>query len=472
MASSQNVGTLTAFINADATALVREFNKVDRQVARWSASMTKPGAQLALGFLGVENALKAVTNSVRNVVANIESIPGVPAETVASIMTLRGNLADAKGTIDQMVAGIAAFGVRAAQAVGVGAAGLFGFKDTSALAKLETPDEIARARDAGFDAKVDAARKKLAAASRASSVAAMTEVQQIAALRAEAARYETFAAASSLNTVQRLEAQASAQEKLNAANEKMAALRKELAAAEQKSGDAFGATLGAAMPAPALRLEALQGQAAEVRRRITELQMGDQSDPANLQAQIRAREQLTKIYERQVPLLEEQKRLGEQIGTQLSSTFAAAVVEGRKFSEVLRGLAADLAQMLLQKSLLGVFAPFTGGLGKIAAGFFGGAKADGGPVSARTPYLVGERGPELFLPEAAGKIVPNHRLGRGGGSGAAGPTFYIDARGADRAGLAELSQAVARLNGSIEERAVAAVFNRSNRGGNFRKAFA
>lgn len=43
------------------------------------------------------------------------------------------------------------------------------------------------------------------------------------------------------------------------------------------------------------------------------------------------------------------------------------------------------------------------------------AKAAGGPVSMGSTYLVGEAGPELFVPNANGYIVPNHMLGRGGG---------------------------------------------------------
>lgn len=37
--------------------------------------------------------------------------------------------------------------------------------------------------------------------------------------------------------------------------------------------------------------------------------------------------------------------------------------------------------------------------------------ASGGPVFGGTPYIVGERGPELFVPGSAGSIVPNHALG-------------------------------------------------------------
>ena len=44
---------------------------------------------------------------------------------------------------------------------------------------------------------------------------------------------------------------------------------------------------------------------------------------------------------------------------------------------------------------------------------FGGGRAAGGPVSAGTAYVVGERGPELFVPGSSGSIVPN---GAGGGT--------------------------------------------------------
>lgn len=39
------------------------------------------------------------------------------------------------------------------------------------------------------------------------------------------------------------------------------------------------------------------------------------------------------------------------------------------------------------------------------------ARAVGGPVSSGSPYMVGERGPELFVPGRSGTIVPNNKLG-------------------------------------------------------------
>ena len=40
-------------------------------------------------------------------------------------------------------------------------------------------------------------------------------------------------------------------------------------------------------------------------------------------------------------------------------------------------------------------------------------KATGGPVSAGSPYIVGERGPELFMPSGSGTIIPNNQMGMG-----------------------------------------------------------
>lgn len=45
----------------------------------------------------------------------------------------------------------------------------------------------------------------------------------------------------------------------------------------------------------------------------------------------------------------------------------------------------------------------------------GNGRASGGPVSANTPYIVGERGPELFVPNASGRIVPNDETAKLGG---------------------------------------------------------
>ncbi|NMN56476.1 hypothetical protein FHT36_000354 [Xanthobacter sp. SG618] len=58
-----------------------------------------------------------------------------------------------------------------------------------------------------------------------------------------------------------------------------------------------------------------------------------------------------------------------------------------------------------------------------------GHRAAGGPVDAYSPYYVGERGPELFVPDQAGKIIPNHQLGGDappvGRTVTMSPTFHV-----------------------------------------------
>lgn len=57
--------------------------------------------------------------------------------------------------------------------------------------------------------------------------------------------------------------------------------------------------------------------------------------------------------------------------------------------------------------------PLVGGLASKAIT----GRAIGGPVSSGRPYIVGEEGPELFVPRSSGTIVPNDRLQSGGQQG-------------------------------------------------------
>jgi formylmethanofuran dehydrogenase subunit C len=66
--------------------------------------------------------------------------------------------------------------------------------------------------------------------------------------------------------------------------------------------------------------------------------------------------------------------------------------------------------------------PLVRGLGSLIDSAFGGFRAAGGSVSAGTPYVVGERGAELFVPSSSGTIVPNNAMG--------GSTINITVNGA------------------------------------------
>jgi len=79
-----------------------------------------------------------------------------------------------------------------------------------------------------------------------------------------------------------------------------------------------------------------------------------------------------------------------------------------------RGFLQSILQMIIrsgiQRALAGIFTSLGGG-GGIFGSLFGGGRAEGGPVSQNKSYLVGERGPEMFVPKSAGTIIPNDQLG-------------------------------------------------------------
>ena len=121
--------------------------------------------------------------------------------------------------------------------------------------------------------------------------------------------------------------------------------------------------------------------------------------------------------------------------TDITSTFtnsfgqgmANVIVQGEKLRDTLKNIGKLLASAAIQKAISVLL---TGGLG--GTGFFGDGggifgtilgkltgKAVGGPVFSNTPYIVGERGPELFMPNRSGSIVPNGQLmGKGAAMGA------------------------------------------------------
>lgn len=102
------------------------------------------------------------------------------------------------------------------------------------------------------------------------------------------------------------------------------------------------------------------------------------------------------------------------------------------FDKGLKGMLASFAdtlqRMAAQAAAAEIFGSFTsmasggildsilgaGGGSGISSSVFDmpiGTRAIGGPVSANSPYIVGERGPELFVPNSSGKITPNNKMG-------------------------------------------------------------
>lgn len=153
----------------------------------------------------------------------------------------------------------------------------------------------------------------------------------------------------------------------------------------------------------------------------------------------------------------------------LESTFSSwtqSAIDGTfNLQESLAGLAKQLLEIAANKAITSLLSSLFGGGGTI------GGPVDllsnpirklavGGSVNAGMPYIVGERGPEMFVPGSAGSIVSNGNL-RGGGGGS---VFNIDARGAQAGVGEEIKRALMEYDRGSYGRHVANTYAAKKRG--------
>ena len=105
-------------------------------------------------------------------------------------------------------------------------------------------------------------------------------------------------------------------------------------------------------------------------------------------------------------------------GQILEDSLTDAVLTGKlSFSSLADHIKKVLAKALIQKFITGPIMGLIPGL------------ASGGPAQAGSPYVVGEEGPELFVPRSSGTVIPNDEMTSGGGGmgGATNVTYNIQA---------------------------------------------
>ena len=120
-------------------------------------------------------------------------------------------------------------------------------------------------------------------------------------------------------------------------------------------------------------------------------------------------------------LNEEMLDLETQINEARTARFSRAM-DAMKVAagQAVKAILAEFAKLAIIKGLLAIMGTPTGGFGKFFKSGLEGmlpGKARGGPVFSGQPYMVGERGPELFMPNRSGSIVPNKDLMGGGSMG-------------------------------------------------------
>lgn len=171
----------------------------------------------------------------------------------------------------------------------------------------------------------------------------------------------------------------------------------------------------------------------DTERELVELQrQKDQDRMDSMKKLIEQQYELNETVKQQLALAD---GIAQVMGKGMAESFDLLINGAKNWGAALKDIAAnvlrDIARQLIQiyvieqsigflRNFLTPFDPSTPlGAGGGRVGNFGtfgpnygiSQRQLGGPVGARQPYLVGERGPELFVPGAQGNIVPNNAMG-------------------------------------------------------------
>jgi hypothetical protein len=186
-----------------------------------------------------------------------------------------------------------------------------------------------------------------------------------------------------------------------------------------------------------------------------------------------------------LPTMEENlKSLTDQGLNGLTDALTAGVTGAANFADAMKSMAKSvvdsLIKMLIQKYIVdAAFGAITAGFGGGGSPVAGGTpsvpvmssagsrpmspRAIGGSVQAGQPYMVGERGQEMFVPNQSGSIIPNEKMG--GGGVVVNQTINVTT-GVQQTVRAE----IATLMPQIANAAKGAVVEARQRGGGYSKA--
>jgi hypothetical protein len=187
----------------------------------------------------------------------------------------------------------------------------------------------------------------------------------------------------------------------------------------QAEGEAVGKTAG---EREALKQTALLEEAARRQGLTTEQALTEER-----KKQIQLAGQAAQNLAVQKELYGRLASASRELGSALSNAFADSILEGKKLNDVLRDLSKTLARSAINQAFGMFFNPTAGGGPSPLLKLFG--RQAGGPVRGGQAYVVGERGPELFVPNAGGMVLPNSVTKGGAGGNTFAPITNIDARG-------------------------------------------
>lgn len=485
---AKSIGSLFIDIEARTAKMETQLNGVKAQLGGLNGAVRAQGdawgattgqietklARFGMLMLGARSMVTLLAREFRNVADNIETLPGIPQETRDQIQAMRHDLEETRRGLRVNLAEAEAFLYKAAKLIGAlpaAAIETFMGRGKEAAAALDetvngatklTPDQIALDKDQAYPEKLAKAQEELARQTDLAALKTQDEAHQIMALRKE--HDELIAKTKDamgidLNSLQLTQNRIEALKQESEANSKLAAMRKQLKSEEDKVHASLEKGATATLSAREA-VDAYRNTVWRLRNELTQINAvlkDDPNDPVMIQMKIDKTKQLAEAQTGYNAAIKKYGDMAQQAGQAVAQGFQDAVFQGQGLHKMLQTLLGDLLKVIFQKEITAPLADFlTGGFKSL---FSIGGHAMGGPLSG--PSMVGERGPELFVPSGYGTIIPNDQLRSGGG----GTTFYVDARGADESRIAQMERALIGLHASVERRSVAATLDVMRRGG-------
>ena len=141
------------------------------------------------------------------------------------------------------------------------------------------------------------------------------------------------------------------------------------------------------------------------------------------------RDTQAQVVENTKKLIDPTRQITQMFAQDMSNAIKGLIQGTQTLNQALSNVLNKLADAFLNMALFGN----TGGSlkkgGGILGSIFGGFLANGGQATAGKPYVVGERGAELFVPKTSGTVISNNELGGMGGS--TNIVVNVDASGSD-----------------------------------------
>lgn len=165
---------------------------------------------------------------------------------------------------------------------------------------------------------------------------------------------------------------------------------------------------------------------AEITLKYRRLQITANGDAVRLE-QLRRQEELEKFNVEIQDSVKKSQAVFDSVWGNMSNAIDSFVRNGKlSMKDFARSVIQDLIAIEMKAAALSLlrmfFSPSVGpsldGGGALSSSFdqyLVKPRAAGGPVSGNSPYLVGEQGPELFIPSGSGTIIPNGQTSQMGG---------------------------------------------------------